>query len=525
MDFEGTLGTSNEDFQDFSPDDSHKHLISRILKSPDRCRIILFTTLIIAFTILNSYNLLRFLRFLPLGKPQSKAKRLSNPKLCRALIACDLVHGSNVNRLSPLESRALANERLQSAFGIHNAFTTTDKRLAQDFVRDMKDRMSCTPFEHLKLGHLSGLTRQWIERGFSGDDGSWESPKGHASREESPDGFVVNVTSLVQVLVFQALFLCICDGSEVNHGLPPSKLAELARCINRTWINSKEEHIVKFEDNQELQALLREAFPCHGQGTYNMLNILIPSFETMWRVVLRGFLQVRFSVSAGHEWCSVLAGFAESRTKKQFEWHPEWEVLSTDEGTNPLPSDTTWASSSAEEIVKEVLRLYPPTRRIFRAYQWVEDSRYSNVNNWGTKKPLLNIEQRAGNYNGDAQITEEIIAADIEACHLDPEIWGIDAETFDPLRWREMTDKKSEAFMPFGGRPFECPARNVFGPQMIGFLMGTLITAVDDNHSEAKMTWKLDCANEDLIRRLLLNARLDMGRDTYDDLELIGSWE
>ena len=525
MDFEGTIGTSNEDFQDFSPDDSYKPLLSRILESPDRYRIIMFTTLVIAFTILSSYNLLRSLRSLPLEKPKSTAKRLSNPSLCRALIACDLVHGSKVNRLSALESRALANKRLQSAFGIHNAFTTTDKRLAQDFVRDMKDRMCRTPFEQLKMCHLPGLTRKWIERGFSVDDEFRETSKRHASRGESPNGFVVNVTRLVQVLVFKALFLCICDGSEVNHGLPPSKLAELAQCINRTWINSKEEHIVKFEDNHELQALLREAFPCHGQGTYNMLNILIPSFETMWRVVLRGFLQVRFSVSAGREWCNVLAGFAESRTKKQFEWHPKWEALSADEGTNPLPHNSTWVSSSAEEVVKEVLRLYPPTRRIFRVYQWVEDSKFSNVKNWGTKRSLLNIEQRAGDYNRDARVTEEIIAADIEACHLDPGIWGIDAETFDPLRWHEMTDKEKEAFMPFGGLPFGCPAQNVFGPRMIGFLMGTLITALDDNHPETKMTWKLDCANENLIRRLLLNARLDMGRDTYDDLELIGSWE
>ncbi|KAJ5309425.1 uncharacterized protein N7443_001886 [Penicillium atrosanguineum] len=385
--------------------------------------------LAIAFIVLSYFNLLRSIRFLPLGKPHSKAKRLSNPELCRALIACALVYDSKVNRLSPLESRALANKRLQSAFGIHNAFTTTDKRLAQDFVRDMKDRMYRTPFEQLKLSHLPGLTRKWIERGFNTDDESWGVPKGLTSREESPNGFGVNATSLVQVLTFKALLICVCDGSEVNHDLPPSKIAILARCINHTWINSKEEHIVKFEDNRELQALLREAFPCHGQGTYNMLNILILSFETMWRVVLRGFLQVRFSGSTRREWCSVLAGFVKSHTKEQFEWYPEREVLSVDEGIKPLPKGSTWASSSAEEVVKEVLRLYPPSRRIFRAYQWVENSKYSNVKDWGTKDSQLNIKQRADDYNRGARSNEEIIAADVEACHLDPGIWGIDAET------------------------------------------------------------------------------------------------
>ncbi|KAJ5678499.1 uncharacterized protein N7477_004132 [Penicillium maclennaniae] len=388
----------------------------------------------------------------------------------------------------------------------------------------MKNRMCPTPFEQLKLSHLPGLTREWIEHGFKRDYEPWETREGPTSREKSPNGFRVNVTSLVQVLVFKALFSCICDGSEVNHGFPPSKLVELARCINRTWINSKED-IVKYKDNHELQALLREAFPCHGQGTYNMLNILIPSFETMWRVVLRGFLQVRFSVSAGRQWCSVLAGFAKSRTQGQFELHPGSKFVSADEGIKFLPKDFTWTSPSAEEVVKEVLRLYPPTRRIFRAYHWVEDSQSSNVRNRGTEKLPLNIEQRAGDYHREGRIREEVIAADVEACHLDPGIWGIDAETFDPFRWRQVTDEQSEAFMPFGGRPFWCPAQKVFGPRMIGFLMGTLITALDDICPEAQMTWSIDCANQDLVRRLNLNARLDMGRDAFDDLELLGSWE
>jgi dihydroceramidase len=56
----------------------------------------------------------------------------------------------------------------------------------------------------------------------------------------------------------------------------------------------------------------------------------------------------------------------------------------------------------------------------------------------------------------------EIIAADIEACHLSTDIWGLGAESFDPMRWHILSDEQNEAFMPFGGRPFQCPAQPDF---------------------------------------------------------------
>ncbi|OQD73068.1 hypothetical protein PENDEC_c017G02879 [Penicillium decumbens] len=213
----------------------------------------------------------------------------------------------------------------------------------------------------------------------------------------------------------------------------------------------------------------------------------------MWRVVLRGFLQVRFFITADPEWCSVLKAFAESPSKKQFEWRPEGTVLST-------------GSASAKDIVMEILRLYPPTRRVFRAYRWQENTRYSTAENRSTEDPK----------------SYKIIAADIEACHLNNDIWGLDAKAFRPLRWHHLSQEQNEAFMPFGARPFECPAKAQFGPQMIGLLIGILVSALEDNDSGAKINWRV--TDKDIVQ-CLSNARLDMARDAYGTLELIGSWE
>ena len=96
-------------------------------------------------------------------------------------------------------------------------------------------------------------------------------------------------------------------------------------------------------------------------------------------------------------------------------------------------------------LVKEALRLYPPTRRIYREIL-----------------PALETNAR-------------VVAANIEACHRRTSIWGPDSDQFNPGRWINTTEEMRLAFMPFGSQPFVCPAKPEYAPGMIRLLVANLV--------------------------------------------------
>ena len=150
----------------------------------------------------------------------------------------------------------------------------------------------------------------------------------------------------------------------------------------------------------------------------------------MWRVVLCCFLEVMYR--GGNErrsWQQLLTLFAAQPTKSTFQaFH---------------------AGTSVQHIVQETLRLYPPTKSIYRAV---------NPEAW--------------------DIWPDVVAADIMALHRDPRIWGTNSLLFEPMRWAVGTEKqrrlRQDAFMPFGCLPNICPAKEV-APIMIGILVAALV--------------------------------------------------
>ncbi|KAF7956827.1 hypothetical protein EAE96_004153 [Botrytis aclada] len=195
----------------------------------------------------------------------------------------------------------------------------------------------------------------------------------------------------------------------------------------------------------------------------NPLNVLLPAYETLWRIVLRCFLEVSFRHSSvvAAEWRDALSRFLENVTAEQF-----CERI---------------GSCSAQDIIRESLRLYPPTKRIYRQN---ED-------------------------NGS------IFAVDVEYIQRTEETWGADGNEFRPERWSELESKGnkeySDAWMPFGKGSFPCPASKM-APMMVGMLVGCLIDAFDSDR------WVLEGEGvEDMIPRGL---PLDNGRDAFGDLSL-----
>lgn len=342
-----------------------------------------------------------------------------------------------------LRSRAVPNERLIRAFGIDNAFTTTDEAYYKEFLREAKGLLQQNPREWQHLGEVAeDLTKRMMREGEQNGN--------------------ISLVTVVQVVALKIAIHVLFD-------MPIDKLADgtiksLAKTINKLWIGSK---TLKSPDSsfqkhqQDLEDALNEIFPTwEGTPRSNPLNFILPAYETLWRVVLRCFVEVRFrSGAAASSYHSLLRTFLSDPTQKTF--------ACVENGI------------SVSFIVSEALRLYPPTRRIYR--------------------------QITGGFWNKSQI----VAADIEQLHRDPHFWGEDSLSFNPLRW---TDKRScPAYMPFGTRPFPCPAGNQFGPWTIGMLVAALVAGTGDGWA-----WKADCEDDSIVG----DGPLSMEREDYGTLEL-----
>lgn len=378
-------------------------------------------------------------------------ERVQDPAECRDVIE-GKIHKNQQNHLSPWEARAIPNRRLKIAFGIKNAFTSEDK----DYVKVFRDR-AINQMASVKWDVVARFVRDLVKN------------RTRICGQRVDAVTFINLTSLVQALSLQVVRLTMFDCGEDD--AKDTDLVMLAKSINRAWIASKQQNqldaVPKFEDNHELQSSLAAVFGTHHSSRDNPLNLILPSFETLWRVVLRAFIEVRFTTGLNRpEWRDALIAFAKSPTNQQFE--------------------------SAKNIVNESLRLYTPTRRVHRA--WSDGSSSPN----------------------SSEPNSYQILADLEACHLNTVIWGSDAKTFRPDRWVNPTAQQKKAFMPFGRGKFECPAKPVFGPRMIGVLVGALLVELDGPDEE--VDWKLEFTSG---KTLEAGVRLDTNRDAYGDLKLV----
>ncbi|KAL2832050.1 hypothetical protein BDW59DRAFT_157519 [Aspergillus cavernicola] len=225
--------------------------------------------------------------------------------------------------------------------------------------------------------------------------------------------------------------------------------------------------VPEFGDNHELQERLLSIFENHDvlDPRDNPLNLILPGFETLWRIVLRFFMVLK---THGHEhWKETMISFAQGPASKQFKLRSDKDDI------------------SAEFLVKEALRLYPPTPRIRRAFQFPGSHQQQNT-----------------------------IIADIEACQTDPGNWGDDALEFNPARWRSLTSEQRNSFLAFGGAPFQCPASQDFGPRVIGLFVGILLDEIGDG-------WILGSDDVDEQRELDSGRRLRNDRDSYAGVYLV----
>jgi hypothetical protein len=241
----------------------------------------------------------------------------------------------------------------------------------------------------------------------------------------------------------------------------------ITRNINIQWLSSKDSSTsfdpTRIRSQRVLDSALRIVFELHHDADSsltaesNPLNILLPSYEALWQVVLSGFVQLGFN--ARHPDAST--------------WRKQLEVFL--ERPTRMAFNDARGNTSIRDIVAEILRLYPPTKRIKRFH------------------------------NG------QLVDIDVEYLQRDMEIWGNDAGVFEPERWRTMTDRQEKAYMPFGSGKFVCPSWRVVGPMLIGILVAVLVKAF-------KNTFEI--FGKDGEKVVFGDGLLESGRRSYTQLKL-----
>ncbi|KAI9769118.1 MAG: hypothetical protein M1840_004469 [Geoglossum simile] len=382
--------------------------------------------------------------------PKGVVARASEPFIYRDLAKCKkIICGGCLGDpnwgppLTLLESRAGPNQRLIHTFGIDNAFTTKDEIYRKQFRASVRTLLRT-------------------------DDGGWkcladlvQTYVSHGVRQaDDTDGSILLVP-LVQSVVFKfAVFKLF--SSTIDQSQDPL-VAGITGKINTLWMDSK--MVDRSGQSLKTQSLLRDElrdlFPDAEQTPRgNPLNLILPAYETLWRVVLRCFMEVTFRSGDGdrREWRQLFSTFLSHPTKATFEM--------------------TTSGVSVSMVVTEALRLYPPTRRIYR---------------------LLRRE---------FGVRPEVVAADIEYLHRDSSIWGDDSLCFKPSRWIECP---RDSFMPFGWKPLVCPAKDEIGPMMIGILVAAMVVRIP-----GELSWQA-IRKEDEID---WHNPLRQDRDSYMTLKL-----
>ena len=260
--------------------------------------------------------------------------------------------------------------------------------------------------------------------------------------------------------------------------LDKENIVTITESINTLWIQSKDKSPSE-TDKDTLHEALKQLFPeWHSSNKReNPLNLIIPSYETLWRVVLSGFLQVTFVRGASPTWKLALERFLANSTiaaRKEFDQDSEGRRVSVD------------------NLVKETLRLYPSVKRVYRR---------------------LNMDNKS---------EPENVEADIEAGQRSQEVWGADAQRFVPSRWINLSNEAQSSYMAFGVSPFVCPAKGELGPMMIGILVAAFTHNISSEKWDVKSgESNLDAARRGLEKALSGEEPLISDRSTYDGIRIV----
>jgi len=197
---------------------------------------------------------------------------------CRMIISCKgFGTPFTPNNLPDLACRAIPNQRLVHSFGINNAFTTTDKERSREFKNEAIHKLNLTDDKWLYLAKKA----QTIIKGLLDQCA--------VSDTEIPlMPYIQNLTlRIVLSIMFDVDAMAFCSAA----------IDIVTASINDLWKKSK---LVStpisadaFAMQHRFRSALHDLLPGHDHDdpTSNPLNLILPAYDTLWRIVLLGFVR------------------------------------------------------------------------------------------------------------------------------------------------------------------------------------------------------------------------------------------
>ncbi|KAF7323338.1 hypothetical protein HMN09_00114700 [Mycena chlorophos] len=323
-------------------------------------------------------------------------------------------HGK-ATRTTQLAARAAANRLLASAFGLTNTFVRNDIETNAAFRCRAGDLIAHTDW--LRLLHISKAAVD-------------------ASVLDLADSAPFDEFVQIATLRFIICGLLLPDiGPAMLDG---DALRAIGSLITTIWVSLKDKDSSSAIDNLRAQLHTHlDALPAPVE-----LDLLIPTWETFWRVVATTVANVEQDVDARTTFSAFLQAHDVAEQSRVSREHN-------------LPS--------VFHYVLECLRLYPPVSHIKRA------GPAKNMHTLSLITQALSLFPR-----------NTIDIADIERAHRSAAVWGPDPTIFDASRFLRDPERTKDV-LAFGHGPLKCIAAN-WAPTAVAVVVAAILDTVDGVH-------------------------------------------
>lgn len=232
-----------------------------------------------SWTFLSTIFLPTLVIFLTLrfrSKPSSKPSSVGDDiKRTSAIANFTAFHAKSLN--VRLRLRAGPNVRLTTAFGIRNSFTTTDDAEHLEFLR--------RAVQVIKSADGAAWRRVWTLANGRMDS---LAPRDHGLR--------LNIERIARVLCFDAVLELLFPQTRVRP-LDVGGADRATKLVNVLWLESKRDPAGTEASTARAYALesLYEAMRgLVSEPEEEALGLIMPAYETLWRVVLLTYVHVAF---------------------------------------------------------------------------------------------------------------------------------------------------------------------------------------------------------------------------------------